>query len=64
MAEVVKAKPTFLQNYRQANFISRALYYYGNVLLNAAHKGGKVSEDSLLDMSLSDNETNRTAELF
>ena len=65
LSEVVKPKEKFCLDYRNANFFSKIWFIYANPMINSVNKNqGKMKDEYLLDMTLSENETQKSTDYF
>lgn len=65
LEEGIKPKQGFLNDYRDANFLSKLSFQYAQPFINAINGNqSKIKEEMLLDMELKDGETDRTTKYF
>ena len=65
LPEVVKSKEKFCLDYRNANFFSKIWFIYANPMIGAVNKNqGKMKDEFLLDMTLSEDETQKSTDYF
>lgn len=65
LQEVVKPAFVFKQTYRDANVFSKMLFHYAGDMISAVNKnGGKMTDDVLISMCQTEDETQQTTDYF